>query len=223
MYWCRSAASALGRREVVSERLLDDNSRALRQAGVGELLHDLPEQERRDLEVEDGRRHALDRRPDPFIGGRVGEVPRDVRETFCEAIEHRLVELLARSLDRRLGPLAQVGHGPVVDRDADDRAVEQPTRLEAIERPEGHHLRQVACDSEHDEHVAFGLIRCGALRDRLGRCCRRHPLLLSARLQGSADQLPSRTSRPRSHAEARAPTRTNRIPAERRLSITPIG
>ena len=42
-----------GRREVVAERLLDDDAAALRQARVGEALHDAPEEERRDLEVED--------------------------------------------------------------------------------------------------------------------------------------------------------------------------
>ena len=49
------------RLEIVSERLLDYDPRAVRQAGVGELLDDLAEEERRDLEVEDGRLRALDR------------------------------------------------------------------------------------------------------------------------------------------------------------------
>ena len=49
----------VGRLEVVSERLLDDDARAFRQAGVAELLDDLAEQERRDLEVEDGRGRAV--------------------------------------------------------------------------------------------------------------------------------------------------------------------
>ena len=90
--------------EVVAERLLDHDARALRQAGVGELLHHAPEQERRDLEVEDRARLALDRRGDAFVGRRVGEVSRDVGEALREAVEDVLVELLAGAFDRGAGP-----------------------------------------------------------------------------------------------------------------------
>ena len=166
----------VGRLEVVSERLLDDDPRALRQAGVRQLLHDLSEEEGRDLEVEDGRRLAFDRRADPLVRRRVGEIPRDVREAFREAVEHRLVDLLSGALDRRTRPLAKVFDGPVVDRHADDRAVEQPARLEAVQRPEGHHLRQVARDPEHDEHVALRLLRSGRPPGCGGYCRRRHPI-----------------------------------------------
>ena len=38
--------------EVVAEGLLDDHPRVLREAGLGQPLHDAAEQERRDLEVE---------------------------------------------------------------------------------------------------------------------------------------------------------------------------
>ena len=57
-------------------------------------------------------------------------------------------------LDRLPGVLAEVLVGPVVDGDADDRAVEQAPLLEPVERVEGHHLRQIAGDPEDDEHVA---------------------------------------------------------------------
>ena len=40
---------------VVAERLLDDDPPGLRQAGLGQALDDRPEEERRDLEVEDRR------------------------------------------------------------------------------------------------------------------------------------------------------------------------
>jgi hypothetical protein len=42
---------------------------------------------------------------------------------------------------------------PVVERDADDRAVERPALLEAVQRPEGHHLRKIARDAEDHENV----------------------------------------------------------------------
>src|SRR6476659_6837593 len=87
------------------------------------------EQERRDLEVEhrraralDGGRHALERRA-------VAEVARHVGQPRSEAVEDRGVERLAGALDRGPRALAQVVGAPVVDGDADDRAVQQPARL----------------------------------------------------------------------------------------------
>src|SRR3954454_20049487 len=82
----------VGGLEVVAERLLDDDPRALRQAGVRQPLYDLSEEEGWDLEVEDGRRLAVDRRADAFVRGRVGEVPRDIREAFREPVENRRVD-----------------------------------------------------------------------------------------------------------------------------------
>jgi hypothetical protein len=46
----------------------------------------------------------------------------------------------AGGLDRLAGVLAQVLGGPVVDRDAHDRAAEQAAALQPVERAEGHHL-----------------------------------------------------------------------------------
>jgi hypothetical protein len=43
---------------------------------------------------------------------------------------------------------------PVVDRNADDRAVEQPAPLEAVERPERHDLREITGDPEGHEDVS---------------------------------------------------------------------
>ena len=50
-------------------------------------------------------------------------------------------------------PLDELLDGPVVDGHADDRAVEQAAPLEPVQRPERHHLRQVAGDPEDDEDV----------------------------------------------------------------------
>ena len=47
-----------GRCGVVPERLLDDHPRVLRQSGVSEPVDHGPEQERRDLQVEDGALRA---------------------------------------------------------------------------------------------------------------------------------------------------------------------
>ena len=75
--------------------------------------------------------------------------------------------------------------GPVVDGDADDRAVEEAAGLEPVERAKRHHLRQVAGDPEDDEDVG----RLGLLAARRGRC----PL----RAQRCRLRVPSPTSRDR--------------------------
>ena len=85
---------------VVAERLLDDDPRVRRQAGLREPLDDPPEQERRDLQIEDRAPRAGDRGADSLVGGRVAEITLHVREPRGEAREHRLVELLAGADDR---------------------------------------------------------------------------------------------------------------------------
>ena len=124
------------------------------EAGIREALHDRREQAGRDLEVEHRRLRAGHRRTDSRVGGGVGEVALHVAEPRGEAGEHRLVELLARADDRRAGALDELVDRPVIHGDPDDGAVEQSTLLEPVERPEGHHPRQVAGDPEDHEHVA---------------------------------------------------------------------
>ena len=89
----------------------------------------------------------------------VGEVAADVGQPRGEALEDlRRSTGFAGALDRFAGVLAQVLERPVVARDADDRAVEQPPLLEPVQRAEGHHLREVAGDPEDHEYVgALGL------------------------------------------------------------------
>ena len=143
----------LGGGEVVPERLLDHDARGLRQARLGEPLHDPAEEERRDLEVEDRQLGAVDRLADALVGRGVAEIARDVLEARRKALEDRLVELLAGTDDRLARPLDQLIHGPVVDRHADHRAVEQPALLEPVQRAERHHLREIAGDAEGDEDI----------------------------------------------------------------------
>jgi len=142
-----------GRLEVVAERLLDDDARPVGETRVGQALDDAAEQEGRDLEVEDRRVRVVDRGGQPLEGLRVAEVAGDIRETGREAVEQLAVHRLPCGLDRGARPLAQVRQRPIVDRDADDRAVEQTAAFEPIERPEGHLLGEVAGDPEDDEDV----------------------------------------------------------------------
>ena len=159
------------RLEVVAERLLDDDARGLRQPRLREPLHDPAEQERRDLEIEDRQARALDRLRDPPVGRRVAEVAGDVREARGEAPEDLLVELLAGADDRLARTLDELVDRPVVDRDADDRAIEQAALLQPVQRTEGHHLRQVARDPEDHQPVCAAAFELRGLRSRDGGGC----------------------------------------------------
>ena len=148
-----------GGRGVVPEGLLDDHARVLRESGGGEPMDHGAEQERRDLQVEDRALGIRDRRRHALERGGVGEIAGHVGEPLGEALEDLLVHV-STGLDRLPRALAQVVDRPVVDRHADDRAVQQAAALQLVQRPEGHHLREVAGDAEHDEHVG-GLLPAG--------------------------------------------------------------
>ena len=90
-------------------------------------------------------------------------------------------QLIQRARDSITGTgetLDELIDGPVVDRDAENRAIEQASSLEPVERPEGHHLREVAGDPEDHELVgprAFGRKR-GLRSLDFGRCVSDHCL-----------------------------------------------
>jgi hypothetical protein len=150
-----------GRFEVVPERLLDHDMGVLGEAGVGEAAHHGREQRGRDLEVEDGPLGLAETCADPLEGVGVGVVALHVGDPGSEPREDVFVGIGDRCGNRLVGVLAKLLDAPVVDRDADDRAVELAARLQAIERPEGHFLRQVAGDPEYRQHVGG---RLGAVR-----------------------------------------------------------
>ncbi len=140
--------------QVMSERLLDHDACGLmREPCLRKSLHDRPEEERRDLQVVDGRLRADDRLRDPRVRLAVAEVPAHVGEAVRQTLEHGLVELLTGADDRLAGPSLEVIQAPVVHRHADDGARQQTATLEAIERSERHHLREVSGDTEDHEDV----------------------------------------------------------------------
>ncbi len=124
-----------GRLEVVAEGLLDHDVRVLGQAGLAEAVDHGGEQRGRDLEVEDRPLRVADRLADPLEGGGVGVVALDVGEAVGEAGEDVLVGVGDGGGDRFAGVLAQLLVVPVVDRDADDRAVELAARPRAGRAP----------------------------------------------------------------------------------------
>ena len=155
------------RREVVPERLLDDDAGVPGEARVREPADDRREERGRDLEVEDRQLLALDLGGDLPVDGGVLEISVDVREPLREAVEHLLVERLAGRDDRVPRALDQLLERPVVERDADDGAVEEAARLEPVQRAERHHAREVPRDPEDHEDVRR------AARARSSACVRR--------------------------------------------------
>ena len=153
MDWCSSSASARADARSWPNGFSTTTRPFVVSAGAGEPRDDPAEQERRDLEVEDRARRSADRLFDALVRRVVAEVALDVREALREPLEHRLVELLPGADDRVARALDELVDGPVVDGDADDRAVEEAAPLEPVQRTEGHHLREVAGDAEDDEHV----------------------------------------------------------------------
>src|SRR6185503_2344269 len=145
--------------EVVTERLLNDDARVRRQARGREPLHDSAEEEGWDLEVEDREGGAFDRLCDPSVRRVVPEVPGDVREPRRKALEHLLVQFLAGADDRLPRALDELVDRPIVDCDAENRAVQKPALLEPVEGMERHDLRQVACDAEDHETVGPAGVR----------------------------------------------------------------
>ena len=66
--------------EIVAERLLHDHPRGLGEPGLGQSLDHPPEQERRDLEVEDRDVRVADRVSHPLIRGRIVEIAAHIRQ-----------------------------------------------------------------------------------------------------------------------------------------------
>ena len=129
-----------GRVQVVAERLLDHHAgvRWCRLARASSS-DDLAEQRRRYLQVEHRRVFAFDRRASLLVGLRVGEVTGDHRKSLCEAAKtSSSIFSPAVSIELRAWSTSRLR--PVVECDADDRAVEQPAALQPVERPERHLL-----------------------------------------------------------------------------------
>ena len=143
--------------EVVAERLLDDDPRIRGETRLREPADDRAEQGRRDLEVEDRPRGTTDRRRHLGVRRCVGEVAVDIRQALGEPSEHLVVELLARRDDGLAHALDELVERPVVERDPHDGAREEPASLEPVQRPVGHHPREVARDPEDHEDVSCSL------------------------------------------------------------------
>src|SRR4029079_11254130 len=110
-----------------------------------EPLDSHAEQAGRDLEVKHRTLGTLDLLGDPLVGLVRREIAPDVGAPPCPAREDlRVGPLAGGGLDRLPRLLTEVVVGPVVERDADDRAIYKPSGLEPVERGETHHTCAVA-------------------------------------------------------------------------------
>ena len=88
-----SPVELLRRLEVVTERLLDHDTRILGEPGCGEALHHGTEQRRRDLQVEHRHRGVADGSCDGGERRRIAEVASDVGHPLAEPRENFRVRL----------------------------------------------------------------------------------------------------------------------------------
>ena len=143
----------LGRRKIMSERLFHHDPGVLGEAGAGEAVHDPAEQRGRDLQIEHRVAASTDGCGDLLIGPRIGEIAGHHGQPSCEPGEDVVVHRFAGGLDGGPGMLAQGVGGPVVESDADDRAIEQTAPLQAVQRPERHLPGQVPGDAEDHQNI----------------------------------------------------------------------
>ncbi len=150
------------RREVVSERLLDDDALAgARQPGAGQALDHPREQRGRDLEIERGAADGAERVRDAAVGRGVAKIAADIAQSRGEPRKDLLVERLAGRRDRLAGAVHELFHRPVVDRDTKHRDVQQRPALEPVQRAKGHLPRQITGDPEDHESIGCGGLHHG--------------------------------------------------------------
>jgi hypothetical protein len=126
------------RGQVVAERLLDRDSALAQEPGRAEVLHDGAEQGRGHLQVVQRPLCAADPRGEAAVERGVGDVAVQVGHPAGEPAEDRVVDLLAGVGDGLAGVLDEFPGGHVLAGHPDDRAVEQPAALQAVEGGEGH-------------------------------------------------------------------------------------
>jgi hypothetical protein len=142
------------RRQVLAERLLDHDARALREACGAERLDRRSEVRRGDREVEDRTLRSAEGVRDPGVQLGVGHVARHVSQPIGQPLEDRLVHRLAGVLDRRARASVDLILPPFPPADAEHRTRQQVPRLEAIQRGQRHLAGEIAGDAEEDERVS---------------------------------------------------------------------
>ena len=162
----------LGRLQVVTERLLDDDRRAVDQSGRLDAFDERRECRRRHREVRDApieRARRRERREIP-----VGRERHEV-QALCERREDVLLQRRPRELlDRRFGEVAKALIVPVERCGADDLALlrQQLLAVEVVERGDQLALRKVAGGADDDDVLVGRSLE----RHRRSSGCRYRPV-----------------------------------------------
>ena len=142
------------RRKVLAEGLLDDDAGPFRTSGLRQLLHDGPEERRRDRQVVRGLLGAAERLPERREGRRIFVVPVDVAKQARQLVERVTVQP-AVLLDAVLRARAQLVERPAGLGHADDRHVEVAALGHRLQRGKDLLERQIARRAEEHERVGM--------------------------------------------------------------------
>ena len=139
----------------MSEGLLDHHpdARIVEESGVVKAAHRLLEEARGDLEVVERSVRIADRLLHRRIRLGLRVVALDEGHPGRHRRPDRVVDVLSGRFDVGAGVGPERLVGPVAERHADDRHVEEPPGGEAVERDEGHLPGEVAGSTEEYERV----------------------------------------------------------------------
>ena len=143
----------LGGGEVAAEGLFDHQPRALGKPGLVQPLDHGGEHRGRDGEVEERVCGGAERRLETGETARVAVIAGDVAQPVSEPGEHRIIDGAQMGLDPVAGAGGEFLGGPIVQSDADDRALEGAARLHPVERGKDHLVGEIAGGAEDHQRV----------------------------------------------------------------------
>ena len=154
------AVERLRRGQVAAERLLHHDPRAVRAAGLLQVLRHHTEQFGRDRQVVQRPLRLAQRLLQPLERGRVVVVAVDVAQLRRQLRERRLVDgaalLLCRLRQAVVRTLAQLLHAPARMRHADDRQVQSVMQHHRLQCRKDLLVGQVAGGAEKDQGIRAG-------------------------------------------------------------------
>ena len=143
----------LRRGKVAAEGLFDHQPRALGKPGLVQPLDHGGEHRGRDGEVEERVFGGAERGFEPRETPGLAVVARDVAQPVGEPVEGGTVDLAQMGFYPVAGAGGELVGAPIVERDADDRALEVAARLHPVERGKDHLVGEIAGGAEDHQRV----------------------------------------------------------------------
>src|ERR1700730_10420850 len=140
-------------RQIMSERLLEDNARNTRTGRSSKLLYYRREHARRDREVVRRTRRIAERFFESGIGGVIRVVAIDVIEALQEIRESLLIDTAAMLLDTVTRTRAKLLQPPSRFRNADDGNIQIAAPRPRMKRRKNLLVREVARSSKEGQRV----------------------------------------------------------------------